>query len=84
MIYESLIFLLCLSNVANLIYFLWKIRHLKEDHAQKLLESEKKPALTKDASELLKDMLNGGAIAVVKVIDPSSIFLWSPKDRGEE
>ena len=39
-----------------------------------------KPALDKDASQLLSDLLSGGAVAVVQVIDPSSMFLYSPKD----
>jgi hypothetical protein len=43
-------------------------------------EPQSKKELTSDASDLLRDLMNGGAIAVVKVIDPSSIFLQSPRD----
>jgi hypothetical protein len=41
------------------------------------------PQLTTDANKLLSELLAGGAVAILKVVDPSAIFLWSPKDRGE-
>jgi hypothetical protein len=40
------------------------------------------PQLDKTASELLADLLNGGAVAVTQIIDPASMFMVSPKDRG--
>lgn len=36
---------------------------------------------SKEATELLQDLIAGGAVAVVRIIDPKSIFLWSPKDK---
>ena len=39
-----------------------------------------KKEYTVEASDLLRDLLNGGAITVTQVIDPSSIFLHSPRD----
>lgn len=39
-----------------------------------------KPELTRDASQLLSDLMKGGAVVVTQVIDPSSIFLYSPRD----
>lgn len=69
MIYEFLSAILAISNICTVIYF------LKRKHKQQ------KPNLDHTASDLLKDLLNGGAVAVVRVIDPSSIFLWSPKDK---
>lgn len=40
---------------------------------------KEKPQLTQDASELMGQLLRGGAITVVQVVDPDSIFQWSPK-----
>ena len=42
-------------------------------------KKQEKPTLTADANELLTQLLKGGAVAVVRVVDPSAIFLWSPK-----
>ncbi len=42
-------------------------------------KKQEKPILTADANELLAQLLKGGAVAVVRVVDPSAIFLWSPK-----
>jgi hypothetical protein len=58
------------SIIAALLYRLVK--------TQKLL---KQPVPDETASDLMRDLLNGGAVAVVKVIDPKSIFLFSPRDR---
>jgi len=41
----------------------------------------KEPVPDQTATELLRDLTNGGAIAVLKVIDPSSMFLYSPRER---
>jgi hypothetical protein len=46
-------------------------------------KKQEKQTLTADANELLAQLLKGGAVAVIRVVDPSAIFLWSPKDRGE-
>jgi hypothetical protein len=49
---------------------------------QKSLKKKlKQPVPDETATELMRDLLNGGAVAVVRVIDPQSIFLYSPKDR---
>ena len=43
---------------------------------------KKKPqekTLTKDATELLGELTKGGAIVVTSVVDPASLFQWSPK-----
>lgn len=51
-------------------------------YSKKLRKKLKQPVPDETASELMRDLLNGGAIAVVKVIDPKSIFLYSPRDKG--
>jgi len=69
MIYEVIAFILAISNVCTIVYFL------------KRKPKQQKPNLDHTASDLLKDLLNGGAVAVVRVVDPASIFLWSPRDK---
>lgn len=71
MIYEVIASILAISNICTVVYFL------------KRKPKQQKPQLDLSASDLLKDLLNGGAIAVVRVIDPASIFLWSPKDKDQ-
>lgn len=65
--------LISLSLVCNVVLLVWVYRLTRPGKA-------KQPELTKDASQLLADMLKGGAITVTQIIDPSSIFLYSPKD----
>jgi hypothetical protein len=67
MIY-GLITLSCL-NVFLLVY-VWRLRKSRKTA---------KPQLTQDASQLMASLLNGGAVSVVKIIDPDSIFLHSPR-----
>ena len=40
-----------------------------------------KPELTMDATQLLSDLMRGGSVVVAEVINPSDIFLYSPKDQ---
>ena len=44
---------------------------------------QKKTELTKDASQLLSELMARGAVVVTQVIDPSAMFLYSPKDVEE-
>ena len=41
----------------------------------------KEPEPDQTATELLRDLVNGGAVAVVKIVDPTSMFLYSPRER---
>jgi hypothetical protein len=41
---------------------------------------EPKKELTKDATELLSELMSRGAVIVTQVVDPSSMFMYSPKD----
>lgn len=68
-ILEAISALLLISNVFTIYYYQIKLKDLKKERP-----------LDKDATELLRDLINGKAIAVVKVIDPQSIYLWSHKD----
>jgi hypothetical protein len=86
--YQALCAILFVSNILILLYFSRKNSSIRfeskkqlDSYQKKLEEAEKKPALTKDASDLLTDLVRGGAVAVVKVIDPSAMFLWSPRDK---
>ena len=47
-----------------------------------LFRKSKKPeiTLTKDANELLSELLTGGAVVTVAVTNPSDVFQWSPRD----
>lgn len=36
--------------------------------------------LTKDADQLLAELLNGGAVCTVQIANPSEMFQWSPRD----
>ena len=56
----------------NVFLLVWVYRLRKPGKATR-------PELTQDASELMASLLSGGAVAVVKIIDPSSIFLHSPR-----
>lgn len=49
-------------------------------HVLRLKKRVKQPVPDKTASELLTGLLAGGAVAVVQVIDPKTMFLYSPKD----
>ena len=66
---EILIGCLCLSNVITGVFLFRATR--------------KKPAqektLTVEASELLGELMTGGAVILTQVIDRDSIFQWSPK-----
>lgn len=39
------------------------------------------PTLTKDANQLLSDLLNRGSVVITQVVDPNDVFLYSPRDR---
>jgi hypothetical protein len=41
-------------------------------------KSRSKPDTT--ASELLSQLLRGGAVVVTQVVNPADLFLWSPRD----
>ena len=58
--------------IAGNVFLLYRCKTLKK----KL----KTPVPDETASDLMRDLLNGGAVAVIRVIDPKSIFLFSPKD----
>lgn len=60
--------ILALSNAFLLIAY-FKIKKTKVEQS-----------ITKDANQLLKDLMSGGAVAVVQVVDPKSMYMWSPKD----
>jgi hypothetical protein len=48
----------------------------------KIRRIKKAPVVThtKDAHKLMSDLMNGGAITVMKIIDPDSMMLKSPRD----
>jgi len=48
-----------------------KIKHLKNSHKDKQLDT--------NATELLAELMSGGAVVVANVVDRDSIFQWSPK-----
>lgn len=68
-ILEAISALLFISNAFTIYYYRAQLKDLKKERP-----------LDKDATELLRDLINGNAVAVIKVIDPKSIFLWSSKD----
>jgi hypothetical protein len=68
-----MIYGLILSLVCNVIFLVWILRLRRPGKAAK-------PELTKDATELLSDLMGGGSVIVTQVINPSDIFLYSPKD----
>lgn len=70
-ILEAISALLFISNAFTIYYYHIKLKDLKKERP-----------LDKDATELLRDLINGNAIAVIKVIDPKSIYLWSSKDSS--
>jgi hypothetical protein len=37
--------------------------------------------LDKSATELLQELMEGGAVVVTSVVDPASVFQWSPKAK---
>ena len=47
-----------------------------------LYRKSKKPPIqiTKDANQLLSELLTGGAVVTVQVVNPAEVFTWSPKD----
>ena len=45
-------------------------------------EKAKKKTLTVDALQALENLRAGGAILRIEAIDPSSVFMWSPSDKG--
>ena len=57
----------------NVFLLVWVYRLRKPGKAAK-------PQLTVDSSQLLANLLSGGAVAVIQIIDPTSIFLHSPRD----
>lgn len=68
-ILEAISALLFISNAFTIYYYRTQLKDLKKERP-----------LDKDATELLRDLINGNAITVVKVIDPQSIYLWSARD----
>lgn len=58
---------LVLSNLLTLYYLRKK-------------ETTQKVELTKDANVLLAELLQGGAVVTVQVVNPAEIFVYSPKD----
>lgn len=42
--------------------------------------NKKKPALDLTAQDLLRDLMRGGAVVRLEVIDQSQLFLRSPRD----
>jgi len=54
------------------VYFYLKYKRLKSQ--------KKKKDMTQDATHLMRDLFNGGAITVTQIIDPDSIILQSPRD----
>lgn len=70
-ILEAISALLFISNAFTIYYYRLQLKDLKKERP-----------LDKDATELLRDLINGNAIAVIKVIDPKSIYLWSSKDSS--
>lgn len=45
-------------------------------------ERAKKKTLTVDAIQAIENLRAGGAILRIEAIDPSSVFMWSPSDKG--
>lgn len=42
---------------------------------------KKESELSTDATELLSQLVKGGAVVVTQVIDPAQVFMYSPKDK---
>lgn len=63
-----------LSMVCNVLCLVWIFRLRRPGKAAK-------PELTIDATQLLSDLMRGGSVVVAEVINPSDIFLYSPKDQ---
>ena len=66
---EIFIGFLCLSNLITGV-FLFRATRKKPDPEK---------SLSTEASELLGDLMTGGAVVVTQVIKPDEIFHWSPK-----
>ena len=45
-------------------------------------EKAKKKTLTVDAIQAIENLRAGGAILRIEAIDPGSMFMWSPSDKG--
>jgi hypothetical protein len=69
-----MIYGLAISLVCNVLCLVWILRLRKPGKAAK-------PELTMDATQLLSDLMRGGSVVVAEVINPSDIFLYSPKDQ---
>lgn len=69
-----MIYGLAISLVCNVLFLVWIFRLRKPGKAAK-------PELTMDATQLLSDLMRGGSVVVAEVINPSDIFLYSPKDQ---
>lgn len=68
------IVLLCLSNIITGAFLLIKHKRYKE-----LKASQKDRGLDKSATELLGEMMTGGAVIVTGVLNRDSLFQWSPR-----
>lgn len=56
----------------------------QEKNKSEALKSElnaKESELSTDATELLSQLVKGGAVVVTQVIDPAQVFMYSPKDK---
>jgi len=75
MFYSYLLLGVCLLNPLAICFFvLWyKLKTRKPDPTEK--------PLTTTATELLNQLNRGGAVVITQVVDPSQIFMYSPKDR---
>ena len=67
MLFEVLATVLLLTNIVTIVLLFTKPK------------KQEKVELTKDATELLSELTRGGAIVVTQVVDPATVFQWSPK-----
>lgn len=70
MVWTTYISIACNLILAGVIF------HLK---TKKTKPAEKQLDLS--ATELLAELMEGGAVVVTSVVDPGSIFQWSPKAK---
>ena len=63
----------CNLILAGVIFYLKTRKPAKPPTPEKQLDTS--------ASELLSELMNGGAVVVTSVVDPASIFQWSPKAK---
>jgi hypothetical protein len=71
------------AKSADLTDHLRKLKAENHNLAVKLAAEEaKKKTLTIDAIQAIENLRAGGAVLRIEAIDPGSMFMWSPSDKG--